>query len=210
MKVNEIFLSIQGESLSAGFPTVFVRFTGCNLRCIYCDTRYAYKEGEDMTPSEVFEEIKKLHYKRVCLTGGEPLLQKELGQLLEFLDDYIVTIETNGSVSLKSVELKNPKHSYVMDMKVPSSGCSDQMLFENFDLLRDNDEIKFVIGSRVDYDWAKNIISKYHKKGTVTFSPVYGKIDYSGIVKWILEDKLDARFQVQLHKVIWGPDKTGV
>ncbi|HOM03614.1 MAG TPA: radical SAM protein [Acetivibrio sp.] len=210
MKVNEIFLSVQGESLSAGFPTVFVRFTGCNLRCSYCDTRYAYDEGKEMTPAEIFEEIKKLHYKRVCLTGGEPLLQEELGQLLTLLDDYIVTIETNGSVNLGRVMLKNPRHSYVMDMKVPSSGCSDEMLFENFDLLRDCDEIKFVIGTRADYEWAKTVISKYHRKGTVTFSPVYGKIDYSGIVQWILEDKLEARFQVQLHKVIWGPDKTGV
>ncbi|GAE89640.1 7-carboxy-7-deazaguanine synthase QueE [Acetivibrio straminisolvens] len=179
MKVNEIFLSIQGESMSAGFPTVFVRFTGCNLRCSYCDTKYAYNGGEDMTPSEIFEEIKKLHYKRVCLTGGEPLLQKELGELLVLLDDYTVTIETNGSVGLGSVVLKNPRHSYVMDMKVPSSGCSGQMLFENFDLLKEQDEIKFVVGDRTDYEWAKSIISKYHKKGTVTFSPVYGKIDYS-------------------------------
>jgi len=116
-----------------------------------------------MTPSEVFEEIKSFIIKGYVLQEENPFA-KRVGQLLEFLDDYIVTIETNGSVSLKSVELKNPKHSYVMDMKVPSSGCSDQMLFENFDLLRDNDEIKFVIGSRVDYDWAKNIISKYHKK----------------------------------------------
>ncbi|HHV28761.1 MAG TPA: radical SAM protein [Clostridium sp.] len=210
MKVNEIFLSIQGESMSAGFPTVFVRFTGCNLRCSYCDTKYAYNEGRDMTPSEIFEEIKKLHYKRVCLTGGEPLLQKEMGELMALLNGYIVTIETNGSVDLESLILKNPKHSYVMDMKVPSSGCSDQMLFDNFDLLREQDEIKFVIGDRVDYEWAKGLISNYHRKGNITFSPIYEKIDYSTMVRWILEDKLDVRFQVQLHKVIWGPDKTGV
>lgn len=210
MKVNEIFLSIQGESMSAGFPTIFVRFAGCNLRCSYCDTTYAYEEGKDMTSYEIYEEIKKLHYKRICFTGGEPLLQKEIGELIALLNDYIVTIETNGSVDLGDIDLKNPKHSYVMDMKTPSSGCSNQMLFENFHLLRESDEIKFVIGDRIDYEWAKSTISKYHKKGTVTFSPIYEKIDYSRMVGWILEDRIDVRFQIQLHKVIWGPYKTGV
>lgn len=210
MKVNEIFLSIQGESMSSGLPTIFVRFTGCNLRCSYCDTTYAYDEGKDMTPSIIYEEIKKLYYKRVCLTGGEPLMQKELGELIALLDDYIVTIETNGSVDIKSVELKSPRHSYVMDMKTPSSGCGDNMLFSNFDKLEDKDEIKFVIGDRIDYEWARDIVSRFHKKGSITFSPVYKKIDYSEIVRWILDDRLDVRFQVQLHKVIWGPFKTGV
>lgn len=210
MKVNEIFLSIQGESLSTGFPTIFVRFSGCNLRCSFCDTTYAYDSGMEMTHYNIYEEIKKLHYKRVCLTGGEPLMQKGLRELLALLEDYIVTIETNGSLDLKSMKLDNPKHSFVMDMKVPSSGCSDKMLFGNFDELRERDEIKFVIGDKNDYDWSKDVISRFYKKGIITFSPVYGKIDYSEIVRWILEDRLDVRFQVQLHKVIWGPNKTGV
>lgn len=137
-------------------------------------------------------------------------MQKDLRELLALLEDYIVTIETNGSLDLKSMKLDNPKHSFVMDMKVPSSGCSDKMLFGNFDELRERDEIKFVIGDKNDYDWSKDVISRFYKKGIITFSPVYGKIDYSEIVRWILEDRLDVRFQVQLHKVIWGPNKTGV
>lgn len=209
MKVNEIFLSIQGESLSAGFPTIFVRFTGCNLRCSYCDTAYAYEQGSEMTPAEVFEEIKKHHYKRVCLTGGEPLLQKELGELLRLLRDYTVTIETNGSVELCPPNL-SLGHSFVMDMKAPSSGCSGQMRFENFNLLTPRDEIKFVVGSREDYEWTKRVINNYYKEGTITISPVYGKIPYADIIQWMLDDRLDARFQVQLHKLIWDPDRRGV
>lgn len=209
MLVNEIFLSIQGESLSAGFPTIFVRFTGCNLRCSYCDTRYAYEEGVQMSPLEVLEQIKTHHYKRVCITGGEPLLQEELKDLLDLLDGYTVTIETNGAVSIDDVTL-GEGHSWVMDMKTPSSGCSEKMVFGNFNLLRDMDEIKFVIGDRADYEWARDIVNRYHKKGTITFSPVYGKMDYEEMISWILADKLEVRFQLQLHKLIWGADRTGV
>lgn len=209
MLVNEMFLSIQGESMSAGFPTIFVRFTGCNLRCHYCDTTYAYEDGKERSPKEVYEEVKKLHYKRVCLTGGEPLLQKELMELLGLLEGYTITIETNGAVSLKDIALSEG-HSWVMDMKAPSSGCSDYMLVDNFKFLRDKDEIKFVIGDRNDYDWAKDIIKNNYSKGVITFSPVYGKIEYEDMVNWILTDRLDVRFQLQLHKIIWGVDKTGV
>ena len=209
MIVNEIFLSIQGESLSAGYPTIFVRFTGCNIRCQYCDTAYAYSEGKDMSPEEILQEIKKLSYNRVCLTGGEPLLQKDLGNLLKLLGDYIVTIETNGSIKLDTLQLCN-NHSIVMDMKTPSSGCSDTMQFNNFEILSDRDEIKFVIGDRYDYEWSKVIMCKYFKKGNITFSPVFGKIEYKDIVEWILNDRLNVRFQLQLHKFIWNPDKRGV
>lgn len=209
MLVNEIFLSIQGESMSAGFPTIFVRFTGCNLRCHYCDTTYAYEDGKEMSPKEVYEEVEKLHYKRVCITGGEPLLQKELNELLGLLEGYLVTIETNGALSLKGLVL-GEGHSWVMDMKAPSSGCSDYMIVDNFNSLRDKDEIKFVIGDRADYDWAKDIVKDNYSKGVITFSPVYGKIDYEEMVSWILADRLDVRFQLQLHKIIWGVDKTGV
>ena len=210
MKVNEIFLSIQGESFSSGFPTIFVRFTGCNLRCSYCDTTYSYNEGIEMSPEEILEEIKKLHYNRVCLTGGEPLLQKDIKKLLKILDGFTVTIETNGSIKLNSLGLSNRKHSFVMDIKTPSSGCSEEMVLENLELLEEQDEIKFVIGDRTDYEWSKNIISRYYKKGTITFSPVYNKINCSEMVKWILDDRLNVRFQLQLHKFIWGPDVTGV
>lgn len=209
MKVNEIFLSVQGESLSSGFPTIFVRFTGCNLRCSYCDTTYAYEEGKKINVEEVYAEISKLHYRRVCITGGEPLLQSEISDLLELLRAFIVTIETNGAVPLKNFKLyKN--QSYVMDMKTPSSGCSDQMYFENFDILSDRDEIKFVIADRNDFEWSKNVIKKYHKAGVITFSPVFGKIAYEELINWILNDRLDVRFQIQLHKVVWDPAKRGV
>ena len=162
-----------------------------------------------MTPTQICDEIKRLHYKRICLTGGEPLLQKEIGQLLEKLKGYIITIETNGSIPLNSIKLGSG-HSFVMDMKTPSSGCCNQMHFANFNYLKDTDEIKFVIGSREDYEWARRIIGDYQKKGAITFSPVFGKIIYKDIVNWILEDKLDVRFQIQLHKIIWEPDMRGV
>ncbi len=210
MKVNEIFLSIQGESLSSGFPTVFVRFTGCNLRCSYCDTIYAYEDGKERTPSEVFDQIRKYFYKRVCLTGGEPLLQRDIRVLLKLLNDYTVTIETNGSIDLRQIEMKNCRHSFVMDMKTPSSNCSDKMLPGNFDVLKDRDEIKFVIGDIDDYNWSKDVIQRYYKKGIITFSPIFGKMDYKDIIKKILDDKLDVRFQLQLHKIIWGPCQMGV
>lgn len=210
MKVNEIFLSIQGESMSSGFPTVFVRFTGCNLRCSYCDTAYAYEKGEDMTVHEILEKIRRFSCKRVCLTGGEPLLQPEISSLLELLQDYRVSIETNGSIDLGKYSLKSSNHTFVMDMKTPSSGCSEQMIFDNFDVLGERDEIKFVIGDNRDYEWSKEVIAKRYKKGIITFSPVFGKMDYEYLVKRILEDRLDVRFQLQLHKIIWGPDKTGV
>ncbi|MCX7747406.1 MAG: radical SAM protein [Clostridia bacterium] len=209
MKVNEIFLSVQGESLSAGFPTIFVRFTGCNLRCSYCDTSYAYEEGRDMHPIEIHNSIKMYGYQRVCLTGGEPLLQEGMGKLLSILENYNVTIETNGSVLLDSAMLGD-KHSFVMDVKTPSSGCSDHICWENFDLLSDKDEIKFVIGNREDYEWSREIIKKFVKKGTITFSPVFGKIPYADIVEWILFDRLNVRFQLQMHKLIWNPAKRGV
>ena len=209
MIVNEIFLSIQGESLSAGYPTIFVRFTGCNLRCNYCDTTYAYNEGKEMSPEEILFEIEKLSYNRVCLTGGEPLLQDEFNKLLRLLDNFTVTIETNGSIDLKSLFLK-PNQSVVMDMKVPSSGCSDKMKLCNFDYLSDRDEIKFVIGNRNDYEWSKAVISKRYKKGSIAFSPVFDNVEYKDIVEWILFDRLNVRFQLQLHKFIWRTDERGV
>lgn len=209
MKVNEIFLSIQGESTYAGLPTVFVRVQGCNLRCVYCDSAYAYYEGTEMSLEDILKEIKRLGYKRVCMTGGEPLLKEETGELLKLLEDYDVTIETNGSIPLDELELQ-PNHHFIMDMKAPSSGFSDKMHFRNFKHLNDLDEIKFVIADRNDYEWAKEIISKYYKKGIILFSAVFGKIEKSMIVEWILEDRLDVRFQLQMHKYIWDPTKRGV
>ncbi len=210
MKVCEVFFSIQGEGLSSGFPTVFVRFAGCNLRCSYCDTVYAYSEAYDeYSPKEVFEKIRGYCCMRVCITGGEPLLQSDLNDLLILLDGYKVSIETNGTLDIGKIR-RFREHSFVMDAKTPSSGFSGELLRSNFDLLDASDEIKFVIGCREDYDWAKQIISSCVKSGTVTISPVFGLLKPGIIVGWILEDRLDVRFQLQLHKAIWGAEKRGV
>lgn len=210
LKVNEIFTSIQGESTSTGYLTVFVRLTGCNLRCSYCDTRYAYDEGQLMTVGQVYSDIARRGIKRVCITGGEPLLQPDVQRLIDMLEDYEVSIETNGSVDLSQFKLYD-RHRFVMDMKVPSSGSSNSMSYENFNYLRSHDEIKFVIGNKSDYHWAKDVIKKYYKRGIITFSPVYGVIEPVEIVNWMIEDKLDnVRFQLQLHKYIWDPGIRGV
>lgn len=209
MKVNEIFLSIQGESLSVGLPTVFVRFTRCNLRCSYCDTKYAYEEGEDMSVDDILNKIKEFGYKRVCLTGGEPLLQKDIQVLIDKLSDYEVSIETNGSIDLKDVVI-GENHRFVMDIKLKSSGCYEKMNFNNFEYLNKNDEIKFVISNRTDYEMAKKVINKYYKMGNILMSPVFETIEYKSLVEWILEDKLNVRFQLQIHKIIWDKNKRGV
>ena len=209
MKVNEIFLSIQGESLSVGLPTVFVRFTRCNLRCSYCDTKYAYEEGEDMSVDDILNKIKEFGYKRVCLTGAEPLLQKDIQVLIDKLSDYEVSIETNGSIDLKDVVI-GENHRFVMDIKLKSSGCYEKMNFNNFEYLNKNDEIKFVISNRTDYEMAKKVINKYYKMGNILMSPVFETIEYKSLVEWILEDKLNVRFQLQIHKIIWDKNKRGV
>jgi 7-carboxy-7-deazaguanine synthase len=209
MKVNEIFLSIQGEGISTGYPTIFVRFTGCNLRCNYCDTTYSYEGGQEMTPEDIYKKIENFGYKRVCITGGEPLLQHDIMTLLDMLKKYEVNIETNGSVDISGFNLSD-SHRFTMDIKVPSSLESEKMKLSNFNFLRDIDEIKFVIGSKEDYEWSKKVIDKYYQKGIITFSPVFSQIEHQTIIEWILEDKLDVRFQLQIHKVIWNPNKRGV
>jgi 7-carboxy-7-deazaguanine synthase len=209
MKVNEIFYSIQGESLSIGFPTIFVRFTGCNLRCTYCDTTYAYEDGQEMSLPDIFARIRTYQCKRVCLTGGEPLLQKEINQLLNMLDTYSVSVETNGSVPIEKYELRNG-HRFIMDMKSPSSGCSDSMILENLDYLSENDEIKFVVADKKDYDWTKMIITDKYSKGIITIAPVFGSLEYSTLAEWILRDNLNVRMGLQFHKIIWSPELRGV
>ena len=209
MKVNEIFLSIQGESLSVGLPTVFVRFTRCNLRCSYCDTKYAYEAGEEMSVDDILNKLKEFGYNRVCLTGGEPLLQKDIQVLIDKLSDYEVSIETNGSIDLKDVVI-GENHRFVMDIKLKSSGCYEKMNFNNFEYLNKNDEIKFVISNRTDYEMAKKVINKYYKMGNILMSPVFETIEYKSLVEWILEDKLNVRFQLQIHKIIWDKNKRGV
>ncbi|MDI6604886.1 MAG: radical SAM protein [Thermoanaerobacteraceae bacterium] len=208
-KINEIFLSIQGESISQGYPTVFVRFTGCNLRCSYCDTKYAYYDGTIYNKDDIIKEINKYSYKRVCITGGEPLLQHNIQDIIDMLKGYEMSIETNGSIDLSQFKL-HKNHRFVMDMKVPSSNCSDKMYFKNFDYLKEEDEIKFVIGDRNDYNWSKEIIKKYYKKGLIIFTPIFDIINIKDIVKWVLDDRLDVRVQVQLQKFIWGKNERGV
>ena len=209
MKVNEIFLSIQGEGMSTGYPTVFVRFTGCNLRCSYCDTKYSYNDGIHMEPEDIYSQIKKHKYKRVCITGGEPLLQREIHWFLSLLKGFEVNIETNGSIDISNFNLYGT-HRFTMDIKTPSSLESERMCYSNFHSLREFDEIKFVIGSRNDYQWAKQIINNYYRRGIIIFSSVFDRIPPKDIISWILEDGLDVKFQLQIHKFIWNPEKKGV
>ncbi len=209
--VNEIFHSIQGEGTFVGVPTIFVRLTGCNLRCAYCDTEYAFYEGVKMSVDETIAEIEKYECDVVEITGGEPLLQKDSLRLMENLADkgYFVMLETSGSVSIAEVD---KRVKIVMDLKTPSSGMADRNLYENISFLKPDDEIKFVVGDENDYEWAKNKIKEFslEEKTIVVFSPVYGVAEPSEIVKLILRDKLKARFLLQMHKYIWEHDKRGV
>lgn len=216
MKVNEIFFSIQGESSSIGLPTVFVRFTGCNLRCTYCDTKYSYYEGVPDTPEGILDKIRSYGIKRVCLTGGEPLIQprSEMQQLLDLLaaEQYEVSIETDGSIDVSKFRL-HERQRFILDMKVPSSAMSDKMDFANLQrILPSRDEIKFVVGTRVDYEWSKNLIRQYGLDAgyQLVFSPIFGDLPPRQLVEWLLEDLIDARFQIQLHKIVWDPDLRGV
>ncbi|MCD6222374.1 MAG: radical SAM protein [Thermoplasmata archaeon] len=205
MKINEIFYSLQGEGSDAGLPTIFIRFTGCNLRCNYCDTRYAFYEGKYMAIDEIMESIKKWSCKRVCITGGEPLLQKNVYTLIDELlkEGYEVSIETNGSISIMKLSKMNVKIK--MDIKLPSSGMHDKMLFGNISLLRGSDELKFIIWNKQDYEYAKDIIARYKPRCQIIMQPVWGsKIK---LADWILKDEIDARFSIQLHKILWGNER---
>lgn len=211
MKINEIFYSIQGESSMAGLPCIFIRLTYCNLRCSYCDTEYAFYEGTDYAIEEILTEIKKYNCNLVEVTGGEPLVQKEVLPLVKILCDsgYDVLIETGGSLSIKEVD----QHvKVIMDFKCPSSKMAEKNLFENINYLKKNDEVKFVIGNREDYDWSKNVIDKYQltEKCAVLFSNVFSELEPVQLAEWILNDNLKVRFQIQMHKYIWSPTKRGV
>ncbi len=211
LSVNEIFKSIQGESSYAGMPCVFVRLTGCNLRCSYCDTTYAYDEGSEMLLSEILSVISGYGCRNVCITGGEPLLQQNVSKLINQLknDHFNVFIETNGSLNIDLL----PKGAIkIMDIKCPSSRMDLKMDFENFKRLKHKDEVKFVISSKNDYEWAKEIIKKYKiiEKATVLFGLVHGKLKPKTLACWILKDGLDVRLQLQLHKMIWPDKERGV
>jgi 7-carboxy-7-deazaguanine synthase len=212
LKINEIYHSIQGESTSAGRPCVFIRLTYCNLRCTYCDTEYAFYEGKDMSVQQVIDEIEKYKCKLVEITGGEPLVQvEECLELMKRLNDldYEVMIETGGSLSIKEID---SRVKIIMDLKCPSSGMEKKNLYENVQYLKSTDELKFVIGNREDYEWSVEKLNKYHLQGKceILFSVVFGELEPVDLVNWILEDKLDVRFQLQMHKYIWHTETKGV
>jgi len=211
LKVNEIFYSIQGESTFAGERCVFIRLTGCNLRCSYCDTEYAFYEGEELTVNKIIEKVKSYNCNLVEITGGEPLLQMEVNELITKLCDvgFTILLETSGSVLIKNID---KRAVVIMDFKTPSSNMEKKNRFENIAYLKPNDEVKFVIGSRDDYLWAKEVLQKneLNKKSKILFSSVFGEINDEEIVNWILEDGLDVKYQLQMHKYIWDPKRTGV
>lgn len=211
LKINEIFFSVQGEGTSAGLPCVFIRLTYCNLRCTYCDTEYAFYEGKDMSIDDILTEIKQFECNLVEVTGGEPLIQKECFELMNRLcdDKYEVMLETGGSLSTEKVD---KRVKTILDFKCPTSKMAKKNYYENVNFLKPIDEVKFVIGNREDYDWSKDLIKKYKidSKCEILFSTVFGKLENRDLVEWILEDKLKVRFQAQLHKHIWEPDKKGV
>lgn len=210
--VNEIYASIQGESTWAGLRCVFIRLTACDLRCTYCDTAYAFYEGKKRLLQEVIDEVLAIDCPLVELTGGEPLLQKNALPLMTALCDAgrTVLIETSGAHDISRID---PRVHRIMDLKTPDSGECARNLHGNIEHLTKRDEVKFVIGSRGDYEWSREQVEKFSlctRCGTVLFSPVFGKIQPVDIVNWILEDKLDVRFQLQMHKFIWNPAERGV
>ena len=212
MKVNAIFRSIQGESTFAGLPCTFVRLTGCNLRCTYCDTTYAYEDGRDMAVGEVLGLIRELGSKLVEITGGEPMLQEaEVVELTDHLvrEAYQVLIETNGSRDIGKLA---PEVTRIVDVKCPDSGMMDKTRWENLEKLRPTDQLKFVLSSRRDYEWAKNLVKErgLMDRATILFSPAFGLLEPKRLALWLCEDKLPIRLQLQLHKYIWGPGERGV
>lgn len=211
MKVCEIFASIQGESSYSGLPCVFVRMTGCNLRCPYCDTIYAYEEGSEMSEDEIIESVGNYGIKLVEITGGEPLLQKDVLLVIKSLLDkgFNVLLETNGSMSIKDVD---SRATIIMDIKTPKSGMFGQMDLHNIKYLKAYDELKFVIMDREDYEWSRDFIRDWGlmDKCKVMLSPVYGVLNPEALARWIIDDRLSVRLNLQLHKYIYGPDKRGV
>jgi len=211
LKINEIYYSVQGESTHSGCPCIFIRLTYCNLRCSYCDTEYAFYDGKNMEITDIMSEIKRWDCNLVEVTGGEPLFQDECIDLLNELvnNNYKVMLETGGSLSISDVPRKVVK---IVDFKCPSSGMVKKNLWSIVDDLQANDEVKFVIGNREDFDWAKDRITEYSldKICTLLFSPTFGEIDPQQIVEWILAENLPVRMQLQMHKIIWSPEEKGV
>jgi 7-carboxy-7-deazaguanine synthase len=205
LKLTEIFLSLQGESTLVGWPTVFVRLTGCPLRCQYCDTAYAFHGGEWHTLEQVLEQVAAHGVRHVCVTGGEPLAQKNCLPLLGALCDagYVVSLETSGAIDISAVD---PRVIRVVDIKTPGSAEVTRNRWDNLALLKEQDQIKFVLCSREDYDWAKGILAQYGlpARCTVLFSPSHGQVEPAALADWIVADRLPVRMQLQLHKILWG------
>jgi len=211
LAINEIFHSIQGESSHTGRPCVFVRLTYCNIRCSYCDTEYAFYEGKEMSIDGIIRQVDSYGCKLVEVTGGEPLFQQNVHELMTRLCDtgYEVLLETGGSLDIGIVDARVKR---IVDFKCPTSGMEKKNLWANADLLKQGDEVKFVIGSREDYDWAKNKIMERGllQRCPVLLSPTFGVLDPVTLAEWMLADKLDVRMQIQLHKLIWSPETKGV
>jgi 7-carboxy-7-deazaguanine synthase len=211
MRITEIFHSIQGESSYAGQPCVFVRLTGCPLRCVWCDTDYAFFEGREYSIDEALSNVHTYGCRLVEVTGGEPLAQPESLPFITSLcdDGYSVLLETSGAMDIAPVD---PRTHIILDVKCPGSGMTDRMHWPNLSRLAAKDEVKFVLADRADYDWAREILAQYGLAGrcSVLFSPVFGSLDARRLAEWILADRLPVRFQLQLHKYIWTPDMRGV
>lgn len=211
MKVCEIFTSIQGESSYTGMPCTFIRMTGCNLRCSYCDTTYAYYEGSELSEEDIISEVRRAGISLVEITGGEPLLQKGVFDLIKRMleDGCKVLVETNGSLSIKEIDRRA---IVILDIKTPGSGMCEEMDLSNLDDIKDTDEIKFVITSRTDYEWSKEMIYRHNliNKCHLLLSPAYGILPPEDLARWILEDRLKARLNLQIHKYIYSPDRKGI
>ena len=208
LRLTEIFLSVQGESRSAGWPTVFVRLTGCPLRCTYCDTAYAFQGGEWWDIDAILAEVARHGVRHVCVTGGEPLAQKRCTVLLEKLCDagYAVSLETSGAIDIANVDTRV---SRVLDLKTPASGEMHRNLLSNLPRLTPHDQVKFVICDRADYEWARAMLAEHAlaERCEVLFSPSYGQQSARDLAEWIIADRLPVRFQVQLHKILWGEEQ---
>lgn len=210
LRITEIFFSIQGESSHIGRPCVFVRLTGCNLRCTWCDSEYTFTGGERASLDDIVAQVKSYGCNLVEVTGGEPLAQRESFDLIRRLCDegFEVLIETSGSIDTTPVD---PRAKLILDVKCPGSGEVEKNLWSNLDHLRPEDEIKFVIADRADYEFARRVVEERNLgRWTVLFSPVWGHLDLKSLAEWMLADRVPARLQTQLHKHVWGADVHGV
>lgn len=208
LRLTEIFHSLQGEAASVGWPTVFVRLTGCPLRCGYCDTAYAFHGGQWWEIDAILAEVARHGARHVCVTGGEPLAQKRCIELLKRLCDaaYEVSLETSGAIDIAAVD---PRVARVVDLKTPGSGEQARNLLQNIALLTPRDQVKFVLCDRLDYEWARGMLREHGlaARCDVLFSPSHGQLQARDLAEWVLEDQLPVRFQIQLHKILWGEEQ---